>query len=88
MATTISDLSGRAGELKSQGAMEAARSPNSSVTAEDAEQKILEEAKRGGSSAFRFNPDASPQEKAAQAHAVGSMCPFGLRKASNELTFR
>jgi len=60
---------GRASELKQQGALEAARDPNSSVTAYDAEQTVVDEAKAAGSAGFIFNPDASPEEKAAQAGA-------------------
>jgi len=37
-----------ASELKQQGAMEASRDPQSSVTAEDAERKILEETRAAG----------------------------------------
>ncbi|OAP56290.1 hypothetical protein AYL99_09469 [Fonsecaea erecta] len=54
-------------ELKSQGAVEAARDPNSSVTGDDAQRVILDESKKAGSAALHFNPNASPEEKAAQA---------------------
>ena len=57
-------------ELKSQGAEEAARDPNSNVTAQDAQDKIVDETKKAGGTAFRFNPNASPEEKAATAAAV------------------
>lgn len=57
-------------ELKQQGAIEAARDPNSSVTAADAQAKIEEESKKAGVQAFSFDPDASPEEKAAQARSV------------------
>jgi len=57
-------------ELKSQGAIEAARDPQSKVTAADAEQKILEESKKGGAAAFEFDVDASATEKARQVKAV------------------
>jgi hypothetical protein len=60
----------RASELKQQGALEAAQDPNSSVTAQAAERTVVEEAKKAGSAAFEFNPDASPEEKRAQARAV------------------
>ena len=60
----------RASELKQQGALEAARDPNSSVTADQAERKVVEEARNAGSAAFKFDPDATPEEKAAQAKAV------------------
>ncbi|KAJ4299908.1 Tricalbin-2 [Kalmusia sp. IMI 367209] len=59
----------RASELKQQGAIEAAQDPNSSVTADQAENKMLAEARKGGSAAFKFDPDATPEEKAAQAKA-------------------
>lgn len=65
MATVKSEA-----ELKQQGAIEASRDPESSVSAEDAERKILEESKKAGVAAFSFNPDASPEEKAAQARAA------------------
>ena len=59
-----------AAELKAQGVVEAAQDPNSSVTADDAQQKIVAESKKAGIPAFTFDPDASPEEKAAQARAV------------------
>lgn len=67
----ISDLQAQAHELKSQGAAEAARDPNSSVTTQDAERVMIEETKKTGGMALHFNPDASPEEKAAQARSVG-----------------
>lgn len=57
-------------ELKQQGAIEAARDPNSSVTANDAEHTMLAEAHQGGSAAMQFDPDASLAEKRAQARSV------------------
>lgn len=66
----MSNLSSRAGELKSQGAAMAAQNPNNNVTPEDAEAIMTDEAKKAGIPAFRFNPDASPEEKAAQARSV------------------
>ena len=63
-------LNTSAAELKAQGVVEAAQDPNSSVTADDAQQKIVTESKKAGVAAFTFNPDASPEEKAAQARAV------------------
>lgn len=60
----------RAHELKQQGALEAARDPNSTVTPDQAERKVVEEARKGGSAAYKFDPDATPEEKAAQAKAV------------------
>lgn len=57
-------------ELKTQGVIEAAQDPNSGVSADDAQQKIVTESKKAGIPAFTFDPDASPEEKAAQARAV------------------
>ncbi|TAQ88025.1 hypothetical protein B7494_g3660 [Chlorociboria aeruginascens] len=58
-----------ASELKAQGAIEASRDPDSSVSADDAQAKIVRESKKAGVAAFTFNPNASPEEKAAQARA-------------------
>jgi hypothetical protein len=68
-------LSSFKGELKQQGAEEAARDPNTSVSAEDAERVILNESKKAGAVALQFDPNASPEEKAAQARSV-SLCPL------------
>ena len=57
-------------ELKAQGAIEAAQDPNNPVKAEEAEQVVLQNARAGGAEAFKFDPDASPEEKAAQAKGV------------------
>ncbi|KAM0310451.1 hypothetical protein ACHAO8_008058 [Botrytis cinerea] len=65
----MSTTRGLEGELKTQGAVEAAQNPNSSVTAADAEAKIVNEGQKAGVPAFSFDPDASPEEKAAQARA-------------------
>jgi hypothetical protein len=59
-----------AAELKQQGAIEAAANPENPVTADAAENKILEESRKAGAAAFSFNPDASLEEKKAQAKAV------------------
>ena len=66
----LSNLSSRAGELKSQGAAEAARNPNSNVTSEDAEKAMIDEGKIAGALGFQFDPNATAEEKAAQAHTV------------------
>jgi hypothetical protein len=60
----------QAAELKAQGVIEAAQDPNSSVTAGDAQKKIVEESKNAGIQAFTFDPDASREEKRAQIKAV------------------
>lgn len=69
--------SGREAELKQQGAYEAARDPNSSVTAKQAEQTAVKEARAGGSAAFQFYPNATAEEKAAQVNSVGQLSGFG-----------
>ncbi|KKY14830.1 putative tricalbin [Diplodia seriata] len=47
-------------ELKQQGAIEAAQDPNTNVSPEDAEQKMLDEGRKAGGAgaALAFNPDA------------------------------
>lgn len=66
----------RESELKQQGAIEAAQDPESSVTAEDAQKKLLEESKNAGVVAVAFDPDASPEEKKQKASEVGpKTCP-------------
>ncbi|KAJ1327447.1 C2 domain-containing protein [Microdochium nivale] len=57
-------------ELKQQGAIEAAMDPNSKVTADDAQRKLVEDSKSAGIAAFTFDPDASIEEKRAQARAA------------------
>ena len=57
-------------ELKQQGALEAAMDPDSGVTAQAAENTVVDEAKKGGSAALQFDPDATVEEKRAQARSV------------------
>ncbi|GAM85418.1 hypothetical protein ANO11243_034250 [Dothideomycetidae sp. 11243] len=59
----------RASELKQQGALEAARDPNSPVSSQDAQDLVAKEAKAAGAQAFQFDPNASAEDKAAQAKA-------------------
>jgi hypothetical protein len=74
-----------AAELKTQGAVEAAQDPNSSVTAADAERKIIAESKKAGVAAFTFDPDATPEQKAAQARAVSYSIRIFVRFHTNSL---
>lgn len=60
----------RASELKQEGAIEAARNPESAVTSEDAERAVVNETRKAGGAAFQFDANATPEEKAAQARAV------------------
>ncbi|KAH6657518.1 C2 domain-containing protein [Truncatella angustata] len=71
MATEQSAL-----ELKQQGAIEAAQDPDSTVTADDAQRKMVEESKNAGVAAYSFDPDASPEEKRRQ---IRSAVPEELR---------
>ncbi|KAG6044270.1 hypothetical protein E4U17_000623 [Claviceps sp. LM77 group G4] len=70
MSASASVPASEAQELKQQGAIEAAQNPESSVTAEDAQQQMVEQSKNAGIPAFKFDPDASPEEKRAQAQAA------------------
>ena len=60
------------GEVKEERAVDAAADPSSPVTAEQAEKVILDESRKAGAVAMQFDPDATPEEKAAQAKAVWS----------------
>ena len=66
----MANLSSRAGELKSQGAIEAAQNPDSKVSAQDAQDTMAAESKKAGVAALQFDPNATPAEKAAQARSV------------------
>ena len=76
----MSHLTSRVGELKSQGAVEAAQNPDSTINAGDAEHVIMNESQKAGAMAFTFDAKASPAAKAAQAHTV---C-FSIHKCSLE----
>ena len=69
----MSHLHSRAGELKSQGAVEAAQDSNSKVSAQDAEDTMAAESKKAGVTAYQFDANASPAEKAAQARSVSGL---------------
>lgn len=58
------------GENKSKAAEEAAQDPSNPVSAADAEKSLTEQSKKAGAAAFQFDPDATPEQKAAQARAV------------------
>ena len=62
-------------EVKQEVAVEAAANPDSNFSAADAERVIVDESKKAGAAAFTFDPDATPEQKAAQARAVsGLLC--------------
>lgn len=72
-----------AAELKAEGAVEAAQRSDSQVTSDAALKELVEQSKNAGVAAFTFDPDASPEEKRAQAKAVGSSFYPRYRRASS-----
>lgn len=66
----LQGTAGRAAELKSQGALEASRDPNSGVDAQTAEDTVMNQAKAAGAPTFEFDADATPEQKKAQMKAV------------------
>jgi len=72
------DTEKSATELKQQGVIEAAQDPESNVTSADVQKTILAESKKAGVTAFTFDPDATQEEKAAQARDV-SPSPFAAQ---------
>jgi hypothetical protein len=59
-------------ELKAAGVEEAARDPNSNVNSDDVQKVIADESKKAGVPAFRFDPNATAEEKKAAAEAVSA----------------
>lgn len=47
-----------AAELKTQGVFEAAADPNSSVTADDAQRKLVAESRKAGKQRVRWKPNS------------------------------
>ena len=65
-------------EQKQEAIIQDAQNPNSKTTSEEAQQALINETKAAGGAAFQFDPDATPEEKAAQARAVRrhlNLCP-------------
>ena len=60
----LEGTAGNEAELKQQGVIEAARDPNTSIDAEQAEQTLLSQSRAAGAAAFSFDPNASAEEKA------------------------
>lgn len=62
-------------ELKEQGIIEAAtrlaEDPQSKVNPDTIEEALVEETREAGGVAYQFDPDASPEDKAAAAESVG-----------------
>jgi hypothetical protein len=74
-------------ELREEGVIQAAtelqQDPESKVNPDTVEQTLVEESRKAGSAAYQFDPDASPEDKAAAAEAVrstwgASQAPFQL----------
>jgi hypothetical protein len=63
-------LPSQAAELKQQAILERARDPDSSVSSEAAKDAIVQEAKAAGGVAFKFDPNSTKEEKAAQIDTV------------------
>ena len=71
-------------EIKAAGVEEAARDPNSNVTSDDAKNVIAEESKKAGIPAYKFDPNASPEEKKAAAATTAVSCAYA--RGSSRLT--
>lgn len=61
-------------ELKEEGIIEAAtelaQDPQSQVNPEKVEETLVDETREAGVPAYQFDPDASPEDKAAAAESV------------------
>lgn len=57
-------------EEKQEATIQAAQDPTSSTTAADARKAIVDESRKAGAAAYSFDPNATPEQKAAQANAV------------------
>lgn len=60
-------------EMKQEVVEELAQDPTSPITAQDAEKVIVEESRKAGAFAMEFDPDATPEQKAAQAKSVSGV---------------
>lgn len=70
-------------EIKQQGAFEASRDPTNPVSAEDAELKAITESKKAGVQAYSFDPNATAEQKAAQAASVRTFPDDLTRELTN-----
>lgn len=67
-----------ASELRQQGAIQTGQEANQTdpeIQPEAVEKVLVNETEKAGAHAYQFDPDASPEEKAAAAEAV---CPPGI----------
>lgn len=57
-------------DAKVGNAIAAAQDPESTTTADDAQRQMVAESRNAGIPAFTFDPDATPEQKRAQARDV------------------
>lgn len=71
-------------ELKQEGVIEAAselaQDPQSKVNSEKIEKTLVEDSREAGVPAYQFDPNASPEEKAAAAESVRKQKSWGGRR--------
>lgn len=69
-------------ESKQRGAIETAQAasqdPQSHIQPDTVEKKLVDQNREAGLPAYQFDPDASPEDKAAAAESVGSFGPLVL----------
>lgn len=77
-------------ELKEEGIIEAAtqlaEDPQSKVNPEKIEETLVKETREAGGVAYQFDPDASPEAKAAAAASVGFKS-FQIGESQKRLVF-
>ncbi|WPH00738.1 Hypothetical protein R9X50_00356800 [Acrodontium crateriforme] len=73
--SSVEATANAAAELKQQGALEAARDPASTVDSQQAQDVMKEQAQKAGAAAFQFDPDATPEQKAAQMKQAAQVGP-------------
>lgn len=65
-------------EMRQEGAIDTAQElhqdPQSQVNPDKVEQVLVEESHQAGASAYQFDPNASPEQKAEAAKGVGFPC--------------
>lgn len=58
-----------------EAASELAQDPQSRVNPDKVEEKLVEDSTEAGATAYQFDPDASPEAKAAAAESVSGKPP-------------
>lgn len=74
-------------DAKVGNAVAAAQDPDSTVTADDAQRQMVAESRNAGIPAFTFDPDATPEQKRAQARAVCSALRLPAYPVASPLAF-